>query len=125
MASKSRESYFSAYKAQSRWKSNRTARLQKQLKEHPGNAEQINLAIANMVYRRSTPNARVWSSGTREIAKLLKQFCGSAPLACFSSNPKVSAAALAALDNKAHQYRQFDFKVDFSLGFRATNPNSR
>lgn len=122
MASKNREAYFSNYKSQMRWKANREAKLLRQLKLQPGNEKQIELAIANMVYRRYTPKGRVWTSTMRKEAQLLKQFCGSAPLACWSSNPKIKFEAIAKLTKDFGGRELPTGKVDFSLGERAVNP---
>lgn len=122
MASKNREAYFSNYKSQMRWKANREAKLMRQLKLQPGNEKQIELAIGNMVYRRCTPKGRVWTSTMRKEAQLLKQFSGSAPLACWSSNPKVRAEAVSRLAKDFGGRELPTGKVDFSLGYRASNP---
>ena len=55
MASKTRENYFAQYKSSQKWKANREAKLLRQLKLQPGNSEQIEAAIGNLVYRRQTP----------------------------------------------------------------------
>lgn len=122
MASKNREAYFSNYKSQSRWKSNREAKLLRQLELQPGNSKQIELAMSNMVYRRQTPQNPMWTSSIRKVAQLFKQFSGSAPHACFSSNPKVAQDAVAKLARVFNNGAVPQGKVDFSIGYRIANP---
>jgi IS30 family transposase len=52
--SKSKQGYYSNYKANSRWKTNRERKLKKLQKLQPNNP-QIAEALKNMVYRRKTP----------------------------------------------------------------------
>lgn len=122
MASKARENYFAHYKSSMKWKTNREARLLRALNRSPGNQEQIETALSVMVYRRKTPNAPQWSSTMRKQAALLKEFCGSAPIACWSSNPKVREAAFARLGRDWSQHKLPEGKVDFSLAARAVHP---
>lgn len=122
MASKTRENYFAQYKSTNRWKSNREARLLRELKRNPGNAAQIEAAIGNLVYRRQTPTTPQWSHTMIREAKLFKEFCGSAPIQCWSSNPKAREAALAKLGRDWSQVALPQGKVDFSLAYRIANP---
>lgn len=122
MASKTRENYFATYKSSSRWKSNRELKLLRELKRNPGNAAQIEAAIGNMVYRRQTPTTPQWSHTMIREAKLFKEFCGSAPIQCWSSNPKVREAALAKLGRDFSQLQLAEGKVDFSIMYRIANP---
>jgi hypothetical protein len=122
MASKTRENYFAQYKSTNRWKSNREARLLRALQRNPENAAQIEAAIGNMVYRRQTPTTPQWSHTMIREAKLFKEFCGSAPIQCWSSNPKVREAALAKLGRDWTQVTLPEGKVDFSLMYRIANP---
>ncbi len=115
--SKAKEAYYSNYKAQSRWKANRLKKLERELKRNPANAAQIEEAMANVAYRRKTPSNPVWSKSMIATAKILKEFSGSAPIACFSSNKKVANDAIAAL-HRTHD-KLPEGKVDFSLGARA------
>lgn len=115
--SKSQDTYLSNYKTQSKWKANREAKLLRALKRNPGNVKQIELAISNIRYRRRTPTNAVWSKSNIRIAKILKEFTGSAPLTCFSSNPEVAKNALAALTLRA-DISIPSGKVSFSLGDR-------
>ena len=61
---------YSLYKAVGKQKSNRTRKLQKQLKLQPNN-EQVSKALLNVGYRRKTPNNSQWSSTSRHYAQLL------------------------------------------------------
>jgi hypothetical protein len=72
--SKAQESRAAAYKAEKRWEKNRKRKLLRALKRDPNNAEQINAAIGNMVYRRSTPTKPAWTSTSRRLAVLNKKF---------------------------------------------------
>jgi len=118
-SSKSREAYAANYNSSKRWKKNRELKLLRELKRNPNNAKQIEDALASIEYRRKTPKTQVWSKSMIAKAKLLKLFSGSAPLACFNSNEKVAAEALAGL-HKMHDPKSLPVgKVDFSLGARA------
>lgn len=116
--SPSQTAYYARYKTSNKWKSNREKRLLRALKRQPNNEDQINKALSNMEYRRKTPTTSMWSSSSKKEAMLLKEFTGSAPLACFSSNKKVSGAALMALRNKQPMASMPKGTVDFSLGAR-------
>jgi hypothetical protein len=117
-ASKSRQNYATLYKSSTRWATNRKIKLTRALKQQPNN-EQIKEALANIKYRRHTPNTKtVWSHGNIRIAKLFKEFTGHASADLFSSNPKVQSAALAYRPN-TEKLKVIDGKVSFSLGARA------
>lgn len=122
MASKTRENYFAQYKSSQKWKANREAKLLRQLKLQPGNAEQIEKAMGNLVYRRQTPQTPTWSHTMIREAKLFKEFSGSAPIECWSSNAQVKANALAKLGKDFSQVELPQGKVDFSIGYRIANP---
>jgi len=98
-SSKGAEAYYARYKTEKRWESNRLKRLERALKRNPENAKQIELAMQGMVYRRKTPNTKVWSSSKRRLAVLFKKFTGSAGADLFSSNEKISTPALMAHGN--------------------------
>lgn len=118
-ASKSKQAYFTQYKSSSRWAANRKRKLERQLKLQPGNAEQIKSAIGRISYRRGTPKAPQWSHNAIRIAKLFKYFTGQAPIALFSSNPKLQAAALQ-YHNPSRVFDNLpEGKVSFSLAARA------
>jgi hypothetical protein len=116
--SKSKQAYSALYKSSTRWATNRKIKLTKLLKQQPNN-EQIKDALANIKYRRHTPNTKtVWSHGNIRLAKLFKEFTGRASADLFSSNPKVQAAALAYRPDWEN-LKVIEGKVSFSLGARA------
>lgn len=114
----SKTSYYARYKSSEKWKSNRLARLLKQLELQPNNAVQINKAIENLSYRRQTPKTRMWSSSNKRAAQILKEFSGSATHDIFSSNPKTASAALQKTWRKFEGKVLKSMPVDFSLGAR-------
>jgi hypothetical protein len=116
--SKSKQAYSALYKSSTRWATNRKIKLTRVLKQQPNN-EQIKDALANIKYRRHTPNTKtVWSHGNIRIAKLFKEFTGRASADLFSSNPKVQSAALAYRPD-GDKLKVIEGKVSFSLGARA------
>jgi hypothetical protein len=116
--SKSKQAYSALYKSSTRWATNRKIKLTRVLKQQPNN-EQIKDALANIKYRRHTPNAKtVWSHGNIRLDKLFKEFTGRASADLFSSNPKVQAGALAYRPNWEN-VKVIEGKVSFSLGARA------
>ena len=116
-ASKSKQGYYSSYKASSKWKTNRERKLQKLLKLNPNNKEQLESALKSLVYRRKTPGKTgSWSKTNIHIAKLFKLFVGKVHRDIFSSNPKVQAPALMLRGNR--QSKPVDGKVDFTLKAR-------
>jgi hypothetical protein len=116
--SKSKQVYATLYKSSTRWATNRKIKLTRALKQQPNN-EQIKDALANIKYRRHTPNGKtVWSHSNIRLAKLFKEFTGRASADLFSSNPKVQAAALAYRPD-ANNLKVIEGKVSFSLGARA------
>lgn len=121
--SKSREGYYSAYKASSRWKTNRERKLLKLLKEQPNNKD-IPEALANIKYRRRKPTSRMWSKTTKRLAQMFKEITGSCPHAVFSSNPKIAEPALAALRRNFDPKSLPQGKVSFKLGDRVFTRNA-
>ena len=116
--SKSKQAYSALYKSSTRWATNRKIKLTRILKQQPNN-EQIKDALANIKYRRHTPNGKtVWSHGNIRLAKLFKEFTGRASVDLFSSNPKVQSAALAYRPDWEN-VKVIEGKVSFSLGARA------
>ena len=116
-ASKSKQGYYSNYKANSRWKTNRERKLKKLLKEQPNNL-QLAEAIKNIRYRRKTPGTTgQWSKTNIQIAKLFKLMTGKASHDLFSSNEKVRNAAVYLRGNR--QYTKIEGRVSFQLGARA------
>jgi len=68
--SKSKQVYATLYKSSTRWATNRKIKLTRALKQQPNN-EQIKDALANIKYRRHTPNGKtVWSHSNLSLAKL-------------------------------------------------------
>ena len=116
-SSKSREGYYSAYKASNKWKTNRERRLLKLMQEQPNNKD-IPEALANLKYRRQIPKSRMWSKSTKRLAQLIKQFTGSCPHAVFSSNTKLAEATLAGLRKDIDPKSLPQGKVSFKLGDR-------
>lgn len=116
-SSKSREGYYSAYKASNKWKTNRERRLLKLLKEQPNNKD-IPEALANLKYRRKTPKTRMWSKSSKRLAQLIKQFTGSCPHAIFSSNAKLAESTLLALRMRFNPQNLPQGYVSFTLGDR-------
>jgi hypothetical protein len=117
-ASKSKQAYSALYKSTTRWATNRKIKLTRVLKQQPNN-EQIKEALANIKYRRHTPNGKsVWSHSNIRLAKLFKEFTGRASAELFSSNPKIQSAALAYRPD-AEKLKVIDGRVSFSLGSRA------
>lgn len=116
--SKSKQAYSALYKSSTRWATNRKIKLTRLLKQQPNN-EQIKDALANIKYRRHTPNGKtVWSHDNIRIAKLFKEFTGRASVDLFSSNPKVQSGAIA-YRRDWDKMRVIEGKVSFSLGARA------
>lgn len=116
--SKSKQSYYSNYKASSRWKTNRLRKLAKVLKEQPTNLD-IKRAMDNMVYRRKTPNATIWNSTNIHTAKLIKEFSGKCPHGIFSSNPKTASEYLQGTWRTILMHELPQGKVSFRLGDRS------
>jgi hypothetical protein len=116
--SKAKQAYAALYKSSTRWATNRKIKLTRVLKQQPNN-EQIKDALANIKYRRHTPNTKtVWSHGNIRLAKLFKEFTGRASADLFSSNPKVQSAALTYRPDW-DKWKAIEGKVNFSLGARA------
>lgn len=115
--SKSKQGYYSNYKANNRWKTNRERKLKKLLKEQPNNL-QLAEAIKNIRYRRRVPGTTgQWSKTNISVAKLFKLMTGKASHDLFSSNEKVRSVALTLRGNR--QYPKMEGKVSFLLGARA------
>ena len=117
--SKNRQNAYAAYKAVSRWKTNREIRLLRALKASPNNP-QIEVAIKNISYRRRTPKASFWTHSMKRTAQIIKEFCGSCPHLVFNSNKLVAADALSNLGRgKVKSGEKTNKPVDFSLKGRA------
>lgn len=90
---KNADNRYAQYKANKTWEKNRKRRLEALLKKQPNN-EQIKAALGGMVYRRKTPNTRMWSASWIRIAKLFKEFEGRFDPNIMSANPEVARTAL-------------------------------
>lgn len=101
---------------------NRKRKLLKQIKLQPNN-KNLPLALGNIYYRRKKPVKAVWSHSNIRLAKLFKLFNGRVDPDIFSSNPKVSAAAIQKPSTKQFDQLMPQGKVDFSLGARAYTDN--
>ena len=88
-----------AYKTLRRWETNRKRKLARALKRNPENAEQINKALAQIVYRRKTPTTPQWSHTDKLTAQMLKRVCGKMTMKVFSTDAKDAGYALATLHN--------------------------
>jgi hypothetical protein len=120
-SSKAAEAYYARYKTEKRWETNRMKKLMRALKRDPNNATQIELAMKSMVYRRKTPKTQVWSASKRNTAIVFKKFSGKASQELFSSNEKVSSAALAAHGNAPKVPVQMNWHSMGLLAVRAKN----
>ena len=117
-ASKSKDNYYAIYKSSNRWKTNREAKLLRQLKLQPGNEKQITEALANLKYRRKTPQNRVWSHSMRRMAQLITEFGGKAHVNLFSTNPDLAKAAYLDTYGKHDNGTVPQGVVSFALGAR-------
>lgn len=124
-SSKSDQNYWSRYQSNKVWEVNRKRKLNRHLKNHPGDkcAEK---ALGNIKYRRKTPKAPFWTPGTIRVAQLFKQFAGSVNLDMFNANHKIQQEALNTYNKptgivKVNQTS----KVSFSIGSRAHDRQGR
>lgn len=109
---------YTAYKQNKTYEMNRKRRLARALKRNPENT-QIESVMSGIVWRRSTPANREWSSTKRRIAELFKEFNGKVDKDIFHSNEKVSAAALAKYGPNAVRVKtEPDRRSMFSIGVR-------
>ncbi len=90
---KSADNRYAQYKANKTWEKNRKRRLEALLKKQPNN-EQIKNALGGMVYRRKTPNTKVWSASWIRIAKIFKEIEGRFDPNIMSANVDIARAAL-------------------------------
>lgn len=105
-----------------RTEANRKRRLERTLKAQPNN-KQVELALKDTKSKRKAPAKRVWSHSARYMAQIFKQFCGSAPVALFSTNQKVQQEAMQTL--RASNAKPVAGKVDFSIRARAHDTQGR
>jgi hypothetical protein len=118
-SSKSDQNYWSRYKSNKTWETNRKRKLAKHLKKHPNDkvAQQATNAIK---YRRGTPKDPQWTPGNVRIAKLFKDFAGFVNRDMFNSNHKIQLEALNSYNKpKAGTRVNQTSRVDFTLGARA------
>lgn len=118
-SSKSDQNYWSRYKSNKVWETNRKRKLGRHIKKHP-NDKVAERAVQNIKYRRQTPKDPQWTPGNIHIAKLFKDFAGFVNRDMFNSNHKIQLEALSSYNKpkgvlKVNQTS----KVDFSIGARA------
>lgn len=122
--SKNKEAYYAKYQVGKVAERNRRIKLERQLVLQPNNAEQIQLAIKNISYRRKTPKAPFWSHQMVNTAKLFKHFVGVFDKGVFSTTPEASAAAVRVRNNNLFSVKN-NQKVKnvsmFSIGERCHN----
>jgi len=118
-SSKSDQNYWSRYKSNKVWETNRKRKLNRHLKKHPGDSI-AEKALANIKYRRKTPKDPQWTPGNIYIAKLFKDFAGFVNKDMFNSNHKIQLEALAGYNKPKAGIKIAQLsKVDFSIGARA------
>jgi hypothetical protein len=105
-----------------RTEANRKRRLERTLKAQPNN-KQVELALKDSKSKRKASAKRVWSHSARALAQLFKQFCGSAPIALFSTNQKIQQEALQTL--RVSNTKPVAGKVDFTIRARAHDSQGR
>lgn len=98
--SKTRQNAYSLYKTSQRWKLNRERKLLKLIKLYPNN-KQLQIALANVKYRRHAPKSSMWTSSTKQAAQLIKEFKIKSPTRVKAKNG-----------------------IDFSIGFRVQSCNT-
>jgi hypothetical protein len=124
-SSKSDQNYWSRYKSNKVWETNRKRKLNKHLKNH-ANDQVAQKALSNIKYRRATPKDPQWTPGNIKIAKLFKQFAGFVNKDMFNSNHKIQLDALNTYNRpKAGTRVNQSSRVDFSIGARAHDGHGR
>jgi hypothetical protein len=124
-SSKSDQNYWSRYKSNKVWETNRKRKLNKHIKGHPGD-QVAQKALGNIKYRRATPKDPQWTPGNIKIAKLFKQFAGFVNKDMFNSNHKIQLDALNTYNRpKAGIRVNQSSRVDFSIGARAHDGHGR
>lgn len=88
---------YSAYKNSNRLVKNKTAKLEKLLKENPNNKE-LEVALKNVRRRRNTPKTPYWSSSMIRIATVVKKFTGVFDRNYFSTDPDLFHAAICKIN---------------------------
>ena len=95
--SKSQGLLYASYKASNRQAVNRKRKLLKLQKQQPNN-EQITAALANIRYRRHTPNTPHWSHTAKHYAQMFKQFKKQTNVVM----PKISEKTMFSIKARAH-----------------------
>ena len=118
-SSKSDQNYWSRYKSNKVWETNRKRKLNRHLKKHPGD-QVAEKALANIKYRRKTPKDPQWTPGNIHIAKLFKDFAGFVNRDMFNSNHKIQLEALNGYNKPKAGIKPNQLsRVDFSISARA------
>ena len=117
-SSKSDQNYWSRYKSNKVWETNRKRKLAKHLKKHP-NDKIAERATQNIKYRRGTPKDPQWTPGNIRVAMLFKEFAGHVNKDMFNSNHKIQQEALASYNSKGLVRVNQTSRVDYSIGARA------
>lgn len=118
-SSKSDQNYWSRYKSNKVWETNRKRKLAKHLKKHPKDSV-AEKAVNNIKYRRQTPKAPFWTPGMIHVAGLFKQYAGYVNKEIFNPNHKIRDDALAGY-NRRGGHTNSTSRVDYSIGARAHN----
>jgi hypothetical protein len=117
-SSKSDQNYWSRYKSNKIWETNRKRKLARHIKKHP-NDKVAERATQNIKYRRKTPKDPQWTPGNIHIAKLFKDFAGFVNRDMFNSNHKLQLEALSGYNKPGSQIKTNQIsRVDFSIGAR-------
>ena len=118
-SSKSDQNYWSRYKSNKTWETNRKRKLAKHIKHHPNDQVAIK-ATSNIKYRRQTPKAPFWTPGMIRTAGLFKEFAGYVNKEIFNTNHKMRDEALASY-NRRTGHTNSTSRIDYSIGARAHN----
>ena len=110
----SAKAYYSAYKSQNKFATNRKRKLLKLQKQQPNNL-QIAEALKNISYRRKTPGTSMWSHTDKNTAKLFKEVTGMMDYNVFNTNDIVASTARTKLRSGVKAEHT---KVSFKLGDR-------
>lgn len=116
--SKSKQATYAAYKANTRWKTNRQARLEKLLLKNPNN-KQLERALQMLGYRRKKPTTSPWTRSTTRQAQQYKKVTGYAHPDLFSTNDKLQSDAVQRANRVPRPQAAKAEKVSFSIGARA------
>lgn len=89
--SKNQQGKYQTYAKEQTWLKNKKLKQARHLKAHPNDLQAKTL---NTSYGRKTPNARMWTSASKEMAQLIKKVYGKCDNNLFSSNHLQVNAAL-------------------------------